>query len=97
MLKYMQDALNLFHPNKEVLINLEVRDHLNIPKLHSLQHYINSIHLFRTMVNYNTEMFERFHIDFCKEGWYASNGRDEKPQMITWLSRREKWQLFRAS
>jgi hypothetical protein len=95
-LKYMQDALDLFHANKEVLINLEVRDHLDIPKLHSLQHYIDSIRLFGTTDNYNTEMFERFHIDFCKEGWYASNGRDEKPQMITWLSRREKVAAFQS-
>ncbi|KAG0696668.1 hypothetical protein DFH29DRAFT_984553 [Suillus ampliporus] len=36
------------------------------------------------------EMFERFHIDFCKEGWYASNGRNKRPQMISWLTRREK-------
>ena len=34
-------------------------------------------------------MFERLHIDFAKNGWQASNQRDEFPQMITWLSRQE--------
>jgi hypothetical protein len=41
-------------------------------------------------------MFERFHIDFCKEGWYASNGRNERPQMISWLTRREKVASFQS-
>lgn len=41
-------------------------------------------------------MFERFHIDFCKEGWYTSNGRHERPQMISWLTRREKIVSFQS-
>ncbi|KAI0055814.1 hypothetical protein BV25DRAFT_1815092, partial [Artomyces pyxidatus] len=43
-----------------------------------------------TTDNYNTEMFERFHIDFAKEGWRASNKRDERPQMAQWLSWQKK-------
>jgi hypothetical protein len=39
-------------------------------------------------------MFERFHIDFAKEGWRASNQRDAFPQMVTWLSHQEKISLF---
>jgi hypothetical protein len=41
-------------------------------------------------------MFERLHIDFAKEGWRASNQRDEFPQMIRWLSRREKISWFES-
>ncbi|KAG0705540.1 hypothetical protein DFH29DRAFT_980968 [Suillus ampliporus] len=44
---------------------------------------------FGTTDNYNTEMFERFHIDFCKEGWYASNGRNEKPDDCLAYKKRE--------
>jgi hypothetical protein len=95
-LGYLQNALEEFHRHKSVLIDLGARDHLNIPKIHSLQHYIHSIRMFGTTDNYNTEMFERFHIDFCKEGWYASNKREEKPQMTTWLSRREKVSSFES-
>ena len=43
-----------------------------------------------TTDNYNTEMFERLHIDFAKEGWHASNQRDEFSQMICWLSHQGK-------
>ncbi|KAG2050853.1 hypothetical protein BDR06DRAFT_891000 [Suillus hirtellus] len=92
----MQKALEDFHQHKEVIINLGVRDDLDIPKFHSLQHYLENIKNFGTTDNYNTEMFERFHIDFCKEAWYASNGRNEKPQMIAWLTRREKVSSFQS-
>ncbi|KAG1760237.1 hypothetical protein EDD22DRAFT_980691 [Suillus occidentalis] len=95
-LQYMQKALEDFHQHKEVIINLGVRDNLDIPKFHSLQHYLENIKNFGTTDNYNTEMFERFHIDFCKEAWYASNGRNEKPQMIAWLTRRKKVSSFQS-
>ncbi|KAG0708254.1 hypothetical protein DFH29DRAFT_994508 [Suillus ampliporus] len=77
-LEYMQQALKDFHHHKEVIINLGIRDNLDIPKFHSLQHYLDNIRKFGMTDNYNMEMFERFHIDFCKEGWYVSNGRNEK-------------------
>ncbi|KDR70579.1 hypothetical protein GALMADRAFT_76006 [Galerina marginata CBS 339.88] len=93
-LGYLQDALNEYHKNKEYFIRMNVRKHLNIPKFHSLHHYIDSIKLYGTTDNYNTETFERFHIDFAKEGWRASNKRDEFPQMVTWLSRQEKVSAF---
>ncbi|KAG1866354.1 hypothetical protein C8R48DRAFT_747586 [Suillus tomentosus] len=89
-LAYMEKTLKDFHHHKNILFNLGVREHLDIPKIHSLLHYVDSITWFGTTDNYNTEMMKHFHIDFCKEGWYASNHRNEMPQMISWLSRREK-------
>ncbi|KAG2039342.1 hypothetical protein BDR03DRAFT_860207 [Suillus americanus] len=35
-LEYMQQAIKDFHHHKEVIINLGIRDDLNIPKFHSL-------------------------------------------------------------
>lgn len=89
-LSYMEDALKLFHENRDAFIQMGLREDFNIPKFHSLLHYIESIKLFGATDNYNTEMFERLHIDFAKEGWRASNRRDEFPQMIRWIDRREK-------
>ncbi|EMD40221.1 hypothetical protein CERSUDRAFT_63676 [Gelatoporia subvermispora B] len=89
-LGYLEQALDCFHQHKSVIMNLGVRDHLNIPKFHSLLHYVQSIRFYGATDNYNTEMFERLHIDFAKEGWRASNHRNERPQMVRWLSRREK-------
>lgn len=97
-LQYLEDALNLFHSNKAILTDSElgIRDHLNLPKIHSMVHYTQSIKAFGTTDNYNTEMFERFHIDYAKEGWRASNFRDEVPQMTVWLLRQEKVAMFQS-
>jgi len=89
-LEYLRTALSDFHKVKDYFIKVTQREHLNLPKLHFLVHYIDCIELFGTTDNYNTEMFERLHIDFAKHGWRATNQRDEFPQMIRWLSRQEK-------
>ncbi|KAL1672289.1 hypothetical protein EV122DRAFT_224995 [Schizophyllum commune] len=86
----MQAALDLWQANKSFFVQMGVREDLNIPKLHSLHHYIESIRRLGTTDNYNTELFERLHIDFAKRGWRASNKRDAFPQMIRWLDRQEK-------
>jgi hypothetical protein len=65
---------------------------LNIPKIHSLIHYHQSITLFGTTDNYNTEQTERLHIDYTKGAFEASNWKDEFPQMTTWMERQEKVQ-----
>ncbi|KAE9386416.1 hypothetical protein BT96DRAFT_1084542, partial [Gymnopus androsaceus JB14] len=44
--------------------------------------------------NYNTDMFERLHIDFAKKAWCTFNKRDEFPQMTRWLSHQENIQSF---
>lgn len=93
-LGYLEDALDLFHKNKSYFIDTGVREDFNIPKFHSLLHYAQAIRLLGTTDNYNTEMFERLHIDFAKEGWRASNHRDAFPQMTCWLSRQEKMSSF---
>ncbi|KJA18014.1 hypothetical protein HYPSUDRAFT_122964, partial [Hypholoma sublateritium FD-334 SS-4] len=93
-LGYLSDARDRFHNNRDYFITVGVRDHFNIPKFHSLLHYIDSIKEFGTTDNYNTEMFERLHIDFAKNGWRATNQRDEFPQMVKWLSRQEKISSF---
>jgi hypothetical protein len=95
-LGYLEDALDRFHQHQDYFIRLGVRSDFNIPKFHSLLHYVNAIKLFCTTDNYNTELFKRLHIDFSKSGWRASNHRDEFPQMIRWLSRREKIASFES-
>jgi hypothetical protein len=93
-LGYMETALKTWHRNKSCFVNLGAHDDLNIPKFHSLQHYIECIRFFGTTDNYNMEMFERLHIDVAKKGWRATNKRDEFPQMTHWLSRQENIHSF---
>ena len=84
------EALQCFHQNKDIFIDLGIREHFNIPKFHSYQHYATSIKLFGTTDNYNTQATERLHIDYAKEAYRATNTKDEYPQMTLWLERREK-------
>lgn len=93
-LSYMQDALDAWDENKSIFVERNIRQDFNIPKFHSLTHYISSIRLLGTTDNYNTEIFERLHIDFAKQGWRASNKRNHFPQMILWLTRQEKAAAF---
>lgn len=93
-LGYLTDALDRYFKHRSYFIEIGIRKDFNIPKFHSLLHYVESIQWFGTTDNYNTEMFERLHIDFAKNGWRASNKRDEFPQMTSWLSRQEKLARF---
>ncbi|KAG2351279.1 hypothetical protein BDR07DRAFT_1509435, partial [Suillus spraguei] len=88
-LEYLENALAVFHANKDILHELEVREHFNIPKLHQLSHYVQSILLYGTTDGFNTKLPERLHIDFAKEAYWASNKRDYEEQMALWLQRQE--------
>lgn len=85
----LQTALGVFHANKDVLMELNIREHFNIPKLHQLTHYVQSIMLFGAADGFNTELPERLHIDFAKDAYHASNKRDYEEQMALWLQRQE--------
>ncbi|KAH7917895.1 hypothetical protein BV22DRAFT_1025530 [Leucogyrophana mollusca] len=85
----LETCLATFHANKDVLIELEVRTHFNIPKLHQLVHYVNAIQSFGSLDAFNSELPERLHIDYAKEAYHASNKRDYEEQMTLWLQRQE--------
>ncbi|KAJ3559580.1 hypothetical protein NM688_g251 [Phlebia brevispora] len=89
-LRLMEDALATFHENKQIFVDLGIRDNFNFPKLHNIGHYPYFIKLFGTTDNYNTEYTERLHIDYAKNAYRASNKKDELWQMTVWLERREK-------
>ncbi|KAI9436431.1 hypothetical protein H4582DRAFT_2112092 [Lactarius indigo] len=91
-LQRLEDSLATFHQNKDIFVDVGIRENFNIPKLHSLLHYGHSITLFGTTDNYNTEQTERLHIDFTKDAYRATNRKDEYPQMTAWVERREKVQ-----
>ncbi len=95
-LDHLEGCLARFHENKAIFFDLGVRNHLNIPKFHSLLHYGRSITLFGSTDNYNTEQSECLHIDFTKDAYRATNRKDEYSQMTAWLERREKIQIHCA-
>jgi hypothetical protein len=85
----LESCLKIFHTHKDILIEAEIRQHFNIPKLHAILHYLNAIRALGSTDGYNTESPERLHIDCAKEGYRASNRRDYLEQMAIWLQRRE--------
>ncbi|KAG1869961.1 hypothetical protein F4604DRAFT_1881323 [Suillus subluteus] len=88
-LEALQTTLDVFHANKDILKELAIREHFNIPKLHQLTHYVQSIMLLGTADGFNTELPERLHIDFAKEAYHATNKRDYEEQMTLWLQHQE--------
>ena len=90
----LEDAWTRFHANKSIFTTLEARQHFNIPKIHSMQHYLHMIHSHGTTDGYNTEASEHLHIDFAKHTYAASNRKDYIEQMKTWLARRESVDMF---
>lgn len=77
----------------KTFVDLGIREHFKIMKLHFLDHYLDFIILYGTTDNYNTEYTERLHIDLAKDAYRATNHKDEYPQMTLWLERKEK--IFR--
>ncbi|KAG1723580.1 hypothetical protein EDB19DRAFT_1930249 [Suillus lakei] len=73
----LQNALTVFHANKDILKEL------------ALSHYVQSITLFGAADGFNTELPERLHIDFAKDSYRASNKRDYEEQMALWLQCQE--------
>ena len=88
----LEEALKQFHNKKDVFLEVGMRNHFNLPKIHSLLHYACSIVLFGTTDKYNTEQMECLHIDLTKDVYRATNRKDEYFQMTTWVNCREKTQ-----
>jgi hypothetical protein len=95
-LEIWEKALKMFHDNKQIFIDIGIREHFNIPKIHQMVHYIESIKLHGTADGYNTESPERLHIDYAKEAYRASNKKDYVRQMTVWLGRQEAVARFGA-
>lgn len=90
-LEYLQSALDLFHTNKKIFINLSYQeDLLDLPKLHSLQHYIDTIHQVGALGGVSTEEFKHTHIESSKLPWARSNHYKPIPQMIHHVEQKEK-------
>ncbi|KAG1871767.1 hypothetical protein DFJ58DRAFT_713747 [Suillus subalutaceus] len=72
----LESALREFHDHKHIFMDLGVRNDFNIPKMHSMQHYVVSIKSRGSADGFNTEFPERLHIDFAKNVYRATNKKD---------------------
>jgi hypothetical protein len=85
-LEKMDKAWSVIHKNKSIFLELGIHENFNIPKFHSLIHYVSAICSHGTLDGYNTESSERLHIDFAKIPFRAGNKCDYTVQMTTWMS-----------
>ncbi|KAF8155439.1 hypothetical protein B0H34DRAFT_783352 [Crassisporium funariophilum] len=69
----LKNCLKMFHKNKDVFVKLGIHEHFNIPKLHAILHYVESIHSLGSADGYNSESPEHLHINFAKAAYRASN------------------------
>ncbi|KZV59386.1 hypothetical protein PENSPDRAFT_695191 [Peniophora sp. CONT] len=90
MLTKLTQALKRCHDNEEVFRTEDARNNFNLPKIHALAHYADSIRLLGTADNFNTSYSKRLHIDYMKNTYRSTNRKDEYPQMMLWLQRREQ-------
>lgn len=95
-LKKLEAAWMDFHERKSIFIVHGVREHFNIPKLHSMQHYLHMIKSHGTADNFNTELPERLHIDIAKDAFSHSNKKNYIAQMRLRLQRHEAVRKFTA-
>ncbi|KAI8989225.1 hypothetical protein BD414DRAFT_415618 [Trametes punicea] len=94
-LKSLHETWRDFHTYKTVFVDLEIREHFNFPKGHSMEHYELSIRSLGTADGYSTEHPERLHIDFAKLAYGASNKQSTYIQQMTrWLERQEAVHRF---
>lgn len=85
----LQDTLERFHSNMDAFIDANIRNDFNIPKLHSILHYIEAIRQLGSADGFNTEAPERLHIDYAKKAYAGSSRSDYIAQMTVWLRRQE--------
>jgi len=85
-LEKMDKAWSAIHENKKIFVELDICKNFNIPKFHSLIHYVSAIHSHGSLDGYNTESPECLHIDFAKSPFRAGNKQDYTAQMVTWMA-----------
>ena len=76
ILLILQQALDDFHVVKDIFIQLECCDHFNMPKIHSLQHYVKTIKNLGSLDSVKMENSECLHINYAKKVYAASNQKD---------------------
>ncbi|KAG9098441.1 hypothetical protein FRC06_006385 [Ceratobasidium sp. 370] len=85
-----------YSEDKEAFVRLkaiEAGKFSNIPKLHMMQHYTHLIWRLGMPDGFNTETYERLHIDFAKAGYRASNRVNPLKQMAIYIQRIEAMDL----
>jgi len=86
----MDDALQRFHHYREIFRTTGVRDDFNLPRQHSLIHYLRLIRAFGAPNGLCSSITESKHIKAVKEPWRRSSRFDALSQMLLTNQRLDK-------
>ena len=90
-LAVMDDALSRFNELRTVFIDVGVRENgFNLPRQHSLVHYVRAIRLFGSPNGLCSSITESKHIAAVKRPWRRSNRNEPIGQMLRTLTRKAK-------
>lgn len=89
-IKAMEDALERFHKYRVVFQDCGIRSNFNLPRQHSLMHYVQSIRLFGAPNGLCSSITESKHIKAVKKPWRRSNRYEALGQMLLTNQRTDK-------
>lgn len=96
-LKDLDDALRRFHRHREIFRTTGVRaDGFNLPRQHSLMHYVKLIRAYGAPDGLCTSITENKHIKAVKEPWRRSSRFEALIQMLVANQRLDKLAASRA-
>jgi len=96
-LEALEDALQRFHHHREIFRTSGVRaDGFNLPRQHSLIHYIKLIRAYGAPNGLCSSITESKHIKAVKEPWRRSNRFEALYQMLLTNQRLDKLAASRA-
>ena len=86
----LDDALQRFHHHREIFRETGIRTDFNLPRQHSLTHYVKLIRAFGAPNGLCTSITESKHIKAVKEPWRRSSRFDTLKQMLLTNQRLDK-------
>jgi hypothetical protein len=92
----LDDALQRFHLHREIFCTTGVRDNFNLPRQHSLTHYVKLIRAFGAPNGLCSSITESKHIKAVKEPWRRSSRFEALSQMLLTNQRLDKLAAARA-
>jgi hypothetical protein len=89
-LKLIDDAIERFHHEREIFIEVGVREDFSLPRQHSLMHYSSLIRLFGAPNGICSSITESKHIQAVKKPWRRSSRNRPLGQMLLTNQRLDK-------
>jgi hypothetical protein len=86
----IEAAVERFHREREIFIEVGVREDFSLPRQHSLNHYSSLIRLFGAPNGICLSITESKHIESVKDPWRRSNHNQPLGQMLLTTQRLDK-------